>query len=91
MHFVAMGAAAPEAYRRFQSDDMALGIARGKEIFLRARQRGEIGPGADLDTAASAFMGALLMNALLGAKTSVPDESMIANVVDLFVAGLVHA
>ncbi len=91
MHFVAMGAAAPGVYRRFQSYDMALGIARGKEIFLLARERGEIGRNINLDTAASAFMGALLMNALLGTKTSTPDQKMIKNVVDLFVAGLVHA
>lgn len=88
MHFWAMGARAPATYRRFQENDMALGVRRGRMVFEQAQARGDIGETIDLEIATSAFMGALLMQALASPTHNAPDSRAINSIVDLFVDGL---
>jgi AcrR family transcriptional regulator len=90
LQFMAMGDRAPAAYRRFQERDLPLGVTRGRIVFERARQRGEIGEAVDPEVATSAFMGALLLHALISPAHAGPDDAARAAVVDLFVDGLAH-
>lgn len=89
LQFSAMGDRAPEVYRRFHDRDLPLGVSRGRVVFERARRRGEIREDLDLDDATAAFMGALLMNALIASLSKTPDARQQTSVVDLFVDGLV--
>lgn len=89
LHFTAMGDRAPEIYRRFHERDMGMGVTRARVAFERARDREEIPGSVDLDTATSAFIGALLMQALISAPNSMPDTATCAKIVDLFADGLV--
>jgi AcrR family transcriptional regulator len=90
MQFFAMGARAPATYRRFQENDMALGVERGRKVFEQAITRGDIPADIDLDIATSAFMGALLMQALTSPTHNPPDSRAINAITDLFVEGLLH-
>lgn len=90
MQFWAMGARAPKTYRRFQENDMALGVLRGRKVFQQAITRGDIAADIDIDIATSAFMGALLMQALSSPTHNPPDSRAINAITELFVEGLVH-
>lgn len=87
LQFTAMGDRAPELYRKFHDRDMTMGVSRGRVVFERARRRGEIRENLDLDEATSAFMGALLMNALIASPAGL-DTRRQAAVVRLFVDGM---
>jgi AcrR family transcriptional regulator len=90
LQFIAMEARAPEIYRRFQGRDIALGVGQGRVVFERARERGEIDDHVDLDQAANAFIGALLMRTLMTPGLAVSSFEGYEPIVDFFVENLIR-
>lgn len=79
----------PEFAAAFRRDFVGPKVAAGRAVFERARDRGEIAPGVDLDLIAPALAGMVLHRThLLGEP---PSKAVIAALIDQVVLPACHA
>jgi AcrR family transcriptional regulator len=63
----------PEIAARFEAEFVARQRERDREPFVRARERGELGPAADLDLAADQLAGPVYYRVLITGQSVLPE------------------